>query len=500
MHTHHRLWLATALCLGLSCTRDTGQIQPPADRSVNVQAGLRAGWQVADRPVVIWSLAGRMAHYKIPGVSIAVVDSGRIVWARGFGLKQTGTADSVTATTLFQAASISKPVTATATLHLVDQGKLALDENVNTYLTSWKVPDNQFTAREKVTLRRILSHSAGLSVHGFPGYAVTDALPTVVEVLNGAKPRANTDPVRVVAVPGTAWSYSGGGTTIMQLILADVTGKTFPALMREIVLGPAGMTASTYEQPLPTARAAEAASGHLADGSMLPGHWHVYPEMAPAGLWTTPTDLLKWAIEIAATRAGRSTRFFSQDMARQMLTVVKAPTGLGPFLAGEGRSFQFGHGGDNVGFHADVVYFPETGQGAAIMTNGDNGQDLITEIKTAIGTEYAWPDAGPKTITAVAIDSARLALAVGEYVIELGGQAIPATVAWFGGKLLVSSAFQPAQEELVPQSATTFIGIDHGYRYEFAGPAGRKAGTVRIDLMDGMVLTGRRKPPVGTKH
>ncbi len=487
------LCLTAVAAVGLSCAKEPVPPLRTTDHVGQVTTGLRAAWQVEGRPLVKWNLKERMAHYLVPGVSIAVVDSGRIVWAQGFGVKQVGTMDSVTATTLFQAASISKPVTATATLHLVDQGALTLDENVNTYLKSWKVPDNQFTAREKVTLRRIMSHSAGLSVHGFPGYLVTDTLPTVVQVLDGARPRANTEPVRVVALPGSKWSYSGGGTTMMQLLLTDVTGKAFPALMREFVLGPARMTSSTYEQPLPAGRAAEAASGHLNDGSMIPGHWHVYPEMGPAGLWTTPTDLLKWALEIAATRAGRSTKFFSQAMATQMLTVVKAPTGLGPFLEGAGRGFRFGHGGDNAGFHADLVYFPETGQGAAIMANGDRGQDLITEIKLAIGAEYGWPDVGPKTVVVAAVDSAQLARLAGNYVLDVDGRQIPATVALSGGKLLVSSAFQPAPEELLPQAPLAFVGADHGYTYEFTAPGTGKATAIMVKVMDGVTFTGKRK-------
>lgn len=448
--------------------------------------------RVAGRPPVRWALADRLAHYKIPGVSIAVVDSGRIVWARGFGLKQAGTADSVTALTLFQAASISKPISATAALHLVDQGKLNLDLNVNRYLTSWQVPDNQFTSTEKVTLRRLMSHTAGLGVHGFPGYAVTDSIPSVVEVLNGTKPRANTGPVRVETVPGTAWSYSGGGTTIMQLLLTDVTGKPYPALMQEFVLGPAGMTASTYEQPLPASRHAEAASGHLADGTMIPGRWHVYPEMGPAGLWTTPTDLLKWALEISAARAGRSTRFFSQATAREMLTVVKPPTGLGPFLDGSGRGFRFGHGGDNAGFHADLVFFPETGQGAAIMTNGDAGQDLISEIRTAIAAEYGWPDSAPITLSAATVDSAALARLVGTYLVGPAGMRLPATIFRNGATLMIRSPFQPAEEELVPESPTVFVGLSHGYRFEFTGRPAGPADSVRITVAPGMIYAGAR--------
>src|SRR3982751_1769554 len=287
----------------------------PADtaRIERVLRGLRPSVEVVGRPPVQWALAERMKEHMVPGISIAVIEGGRISWARGVGVKEAGKSDSVTPGTLFQAASISKPVAATAMLRLVERGTLQLDTNVNKYLTSWKVPDNKFTATEKVTLRRIVSHTAGLTVHGFPGYDPSAPRPTVVQVLNGEKP-ANTEAVRVDTTPGTIERYSGGGTTIMQQLLVDVSGKPFPTLMQELVLGPVGMTSSTYEQPLPAARAGEAAHAPGGDGAVVPGGWHVYPEMAPAGLWTRPTDLLKWAIAITDARAGRSTALLSQAM------------------------------------------------------------------------------------------------------------------------------------------------------------------------------------------
>ena len=233
--------------------------------------------RMANTPSPKYQLADRMALYQVPGISIAVVDSGRIVWAQGFGLKEAGTADSVQPTTRFQAASISKPVAVTAMLRLAEEGKLNLDQDVNSYLTSWKVPENRHTRQHKVTLRRIVSHSAGLTVHGFPGYRSIDTLPSVPEILEGKKP-ANTGAVRVDTTPGSLWRYSGGGTTVMQLILTDVTGEPFAALVKRLVLEPAGMTNSSYDQPLAAALVASAAAAHERDGSVTPGKSHTYPE------------------------------------------------------------------------------------------------------------------------------------------------------------------------------------------------------------------------------
>src|SRR5713226_1634135 len=238
-----------------------------------------------------------MKLYNVPGLSMAVIDDYKIVWAKGYGVIETGSSKPVTPETLFQAGSISKPVAATGALYLVEHGKLVLDENVNEKLKTWKVPENDFTKKEKVTLRRLMSHTAGLTVHGFPGYDINGVLPTLVQIFNGEKP-ANTAPIRADIVPGTKERYSGGGVTIEQQLMMDVTGKAFPTLMRELVLDKLGMADSSYEQPLPPARAAMTASGTYADGRVVHGRWHIYSEMAAAGLWTTPTDLSKFAIKL----------------------------------------------------------------------------------------------------------------------------------------------------------------------------------------------------------
>src|SRR6266704_996806 len=207
-----------------------------------------------------------------------------MAWAKGYGVAEPGGKVPVTTRTLFQAGSISKPVAAAAMLALVEQGKLSLDEDVNMKLKSWKVPENEFTKEQKVTLRRLASHTAGLTVHGFPGYDVDEKVPTLVQIFNGEKP-ANTDAIRVDFVPGTEERYSGGGVTIEQQLMMDVSGKQFPVLMKETVLDKIGMSDSSYEQPLPPARAAMTAGGVYADGKPVHGKWHVYPEMAAAGMW-----------------------------------------------------------------------------------------------------------------------------------------------------------------------------------------------------------------------
>ena len=335
-----------------------------------------------------------MQLYKVPGLSIAVIDNFQIVWAKAYGVIEAGSTASVTTRTLFQAGSISKPVAAAGALYLVERRKLSLDENVNQKLKTWKVPDNEFTKDEKVTLRRLMSHSAGLTVHGFPGYDVDAPTPTLVQIFNGEKP-ANTASIRVDLVPGTRVRYSGGGVTVEQQLMMDVTGKPFPALMREIVLDKIGMTDSSYEQPLPPAQAAMTASGTYADGKVVHGRWHIYPEMAAAGLWTTPTDLGKFAIEIALSKQGKSNRVLSEEMTRQMLTPVMEDAGLGFFLDRKNPG-QFGHNGADEGFQALLTMNAESGRGVAIIANSDNGIAVGDFVLQSVAKEYGWNYRSPE--------------------------------------------------------------------------------------------------------
>ena len=436
-------------------TPDAGGDAPDDSTAVaRVTAGLRPGIVVEGAPTAKYSLAERMAHYKVPGVSIAVIDGNdaRIAWARGFGVKVVGEADSVTPDTRFQAASISKPVAATALLHMAQEGQLSLDAPVNDYLKSWKLPDNAFTATEKVTLRRIVSHNAGLTVHGFPGYAVTDSLPTVPQILDGVIP-ANTKPVRVDTTPGSIWRYSGGGFTVAQLAMTEVGGESFPYLMNKFVLAPFGMTNSSYALLLPAESAGQAAAGHRNDGKMVEGGWHHYPEMAAAGLWTTPTDLMKWAREIAWARVGKSKDVLNEKSASEMLTVQQEPSGLGPMLHGSGRAFYFEHGGANEGYRAQVMYFPELEKGAAVMTNSDAGGALAQEILYSLATEYEWPGYAPRTIKPVAMEGSALDAYTGVYMIG-APEPVRVTVSREGDKLFFE------EPQYIPRTEVLFLGED----------------------------------------
>jgi CubicO group peptidase (beta-lactamase class C family) len=347
-----------------------------------VETGLGPAVRAAGKPARHWALAERMDHYKNPGLSIAVINEGRIEWARGYGVKAAGDPEPVTSETLFQAGSISKPVAALVALSLVESGRLELDSDVNATLKSWKVPSNEFNEQSPVTLRGILSHTAGLTVHGFPGYAAGAPVPTVVQVLDGEKP-ANTAPVRVDTVPGRAWRYSGGGYTVMQLLVQDVTGQAFPDAAKEFVLAKLGMDRSTYEQPLPERLRPQAATGHNG-GVPIAGRYHTYPEMAAAGLWTTPTDLACVAVEVQRTLRGESNRVLSPVDMERMLTPGLGGYGLGFTIGGSGDARTFSHGGVDEGFQAMLVGYSRIGKGAVVMTNGNRGLALIGELLRSV--------------------------------------------------------------------------------------------------------------------
>ena len=336
-------------------------------------------------------VAAQIQEHEIPGLSLAIIQDGKIIKAQGYGFTDKSGKTPVTTSTLFQAGSVSKSVAALGALRLVEHNRLSLDADVNTKLQTWKVPENEFTKEKKVTLRGILSHSAGLTVHGFPGYAVGKPVPTLVQVLNGEAP-ANTSAIRADIIPGSKLRYSGGGYTVMQQMIIDVTGKPFPQFMQEAVLKPLGMTNSTYEQPLSEELAATTASGYYPKGKAVKGRWHIYPEMAAAGLWTTASDLARFAISIQHSLGGGSNSGISQSMTRQMLTSQKDNDGLGVFLSGDGRGLRFSHGGRDEGFDATMTAFAETGQGAVIMINANDDSGSVSRIVEAIAREYHWPD------------------------------------------------------------------------------------------------------------
>ncbi|MCG8468874.1 MAG: beta-lactamase family protein [Gemmatimonadetes bacterium] len=350
-------------------------------RTVETSLGPRGD----EDPNVRWTIEERMQHYGVAGVSIAVIDDGELLWAKAYGVKQAGHPEPIDTETVFSVGSVSKVGAAAVTLRLVDEGKLDVDRNVNDYLTRWRVPDNELTAREPVTLRRIMSHTAGLTVHGFADFQPGEDLPTLVEILDGTGPAKNA-PVRVDLLPGSEFRYSGGGTTVEQLVIEEVSGMDFTAAARHYVFEPLGMSRSTYENPLP-AEHGNIARAHDARGepAALPRGWEAMPEAAASGLWTTPSDYARLIIAFIESYQGDGETFLTYETARDMMTEVPPGIfGLGPELGGEGPTRNFVHGGANNSYKAFMAGYLAEGDGLVIFTNGTQGNRLIGEIRRAV--------------------------------------------------------------------------------------------------------------------
>ena len=426
------------------------------------------------------SLLARMAELHIPAVGIAVVHEGRIAWARGFGVVTLG-GPPATSHTLFQAASISKPITALAVLHLVQTGKLALDTDVNEYLKSWKLPSNQFTEQHPVTLRELLTHTAGVTVHGFPGYAKDEPLPTLVQVLNGVAP-SNSPPIRVDTLPGSTWRYSGGGYVIVQQLLSDVTGQQFYKSMEDIVLTPIGMRESTFEQPLPAERMKDVATPYRESGRPVKGGPHVYPERAPAGLWTTPSDLARYIIEVQHAVAGKSARVLTAAMANQMLTPTLNHQGLGPRAAGTAPQRYFQHSGANEGYRCLLMGY-EDGNGLVIMTNSDNGTMLFNDLIRTVAYEYDWPEFQPVVHRVATFEPKRFDLLAGTYQLE------PDLVVTFSRDEdhLFAQMSGQGRIELFPEGERAFFAKSTNVAFTFDVDARRRGKAVTFRQYDRVV-------------
>lgn len=416
----------SALTIGCLCFSGFGQsMSSPKRESAGVQEHLEKVISCLPPPVIIkgdrpscTGLTQRMTDLHVPGVSIAVIHNGSIEWARGFGVMTEGGAP-VTENTLFQAGSISKPVAALAALHQVQKGRLSLDADVNSELISWKLPESPAANGKPVTLRELLTHTAGLTVHGFPGYATNEPVPTLIQVLNGDKP-ANTPAIRVESEPGSKWNYSGGGYVVMQQLLLDTTKEPFPKLMHDAVLTPIGMTHSTYEQPLPADLQTAAATPYGSDGDPVRGGAHTYPEMTAAGLWTTSPDLARYCIEIERSLQGKANHVLSQKFTEEMLTRGIGNWGLGLKIGGSSEDPYFSHGGVNEGFEDLFVAYEKHGDGAVVLTNAQGGTELAVEVMRSIANEYGWPDFHPAVRTEVKVSSDALNQYVGSYQMRPG--------------------------------------------------------------------------------
>ena len=378
--------MIAAFIWGVASGMASAQVSPNCGRFASLEHGLelaRPDGATAQRV----DLGAALQKLNIPSVSIALIDHGELSWTRAFGDASTRT--------LYQAASMSKLVAAVGALRLVQQGSLNLDRDVNKALVSWHLPTSSLTNGRWVTLRGLLSMTGGIGVPGYLGYDPGAPLPNLLQILDGMPP-ANSPPVRVDRVPDQAYAYSGGGYEIIQALVEDSTRRPFAEAMQDLLLRPFGMSDSTFVQPPPHALLGRIATGHLANGSELPGGWRVIPELAAGGLWSTPMDLAKLLIVVAGAYRGNDTRLLNQAIARTMLSPQNGgPYGLGAALAGSGSDLVVMKRGQNVGYQGYMLMFPETGQGMVVMTGSDNGTTLATALLRRAAAIFHWPPLGP---------------------------------------------------------------------------------------------------------
>ena len=329
-----------------------------------------------------WSLKERMAYYNVNAVSIAVIKDYKVEWVKAYGYADVSEKKLATTETLFQAASISKSLNSLGVLKLVEEGKLGLDNDINNYLKDWKFPYDSVSKGKKISIANLLNHKAGLSVGGFGGYAKVEKLPTTIETLDGIKP-SNSNAVRSIFEPGLKFQYSGGGTTITQLILENTTGEKYEDYMMKNVLTPLGMSNSSFNQPPSKEKEYLLATGYN-NGKEAEGKYHIYPEKAAAGLWTNPTDLSKYIIETQLSLLGKSNKILSQEMSAK-----RVENNFGVFLNDFNGAKYFGHSGGNEGFVCYYVGSLENGNGLVVMTNGRN-MKLVEEVVNSIASINKW--------------------------------------------------------------------------------------------------------------
>lgn len=428
---------------------------------IAIENGLIKNIQIKGDSIQEFNIIERMEFYKVPGVSIAVVENGKIKWAKGYGYANTETGTKVDVNTLFQAGSISKPIAALSALKLYENDSLELNKDVNYYLKNWHIPENKFTETEKVTLEKLLTHTAGMTVHGFPGYQQTDNFPEIIGVLNG---NGNTAKIVVDTIPGSIWRYSGGGYTVMEKVVEDVSGLSLEDYMSKNILLPIGMKNSTFQQPITKEFQSNISAAYDGNGKLIKGLWHNYPEQAAAGLWTTPSDLALYCIEIQDILKGKKNGVLTKETVERMLTKHKNDWGLGPSLRYQKDSLIFAHGGKNAGFTNDMVAYTYQSNALIVMTNADNGGNLISEIKNAVSEYYTWSISQLKTIEVIELSDTTLKQFMGKY--EFKEQSLILEVQLKGNKLFLTNT--PIGDlNLTPMTETQFIDIESGTVIEF---------------------------------
>ncbi|MEJ7646191.1 MAG: serine hydrolase domain-containing protein [Chryseolinea sp.] len=466
-----------SLCIAVFCLQSC-RPQPPASADLpsrirQVEENLVGAIRIEGQGT--WKLEDRMSYYKVPGVSIAVINDFKLEWAKGYGWADTRDKRKVNTETLFQAASISKSLNGVGLLKLAQGGKVDLNTDINSYLTSWKFPYDSVSKSKKITISNLLSHTAGLSVHGFRGYAQDEPLPTVLQILDGKAP-ANSDPVRSRFEPGIRPEYSGGGTTITQLIVTDITHRPYDEFMDATVLKPMGMENSFFTQPPPEGKRGALATAYREGGSEVIGKFHIYPEQAPAGLWTNPTDLSKYIIETQLSLEGKSSKVLSQAFTKTRLTPFLDKVALGVFISDIGGEKYFEHSGGNEGFRCVYMGSMTGGRGVVVMVNSDNGM-ILQEIVNSVFAAYGWEGLEPVTKKIVKLTPEQWKSLDGLYERE-GDKNVHLQFTSRGDKLILRQDWDGREITFEAESDVEFFCRDFPFPLKFTRNAEGKATKV----------------------
>lgn len=415
------LGLLFSLNLTFGQTKQLKEIE--ADRISSFENGLTETKKIifSDSTLSKHNIIDRMKLYGVPSVSIALINNGKIEWAKAYGYADVENKRIANTNTLYQAASISKSINALCIMKLAQLGTLSLTTDIRSYLKTWTFPDNDFSKDKTITLKNLLSHTAGLNVHGFIGYSRNDTLPTINQILDGQRP-ANNEAIKPIISPGTQFEYSGGGTAIVRKILDDNISINYDSLLQEVVLKPLKMINSTFSQPL-ASKDKNYAFAYDKDMRVVKGNYYIYPEQAAGGLWTTATDIAKYIIAVQSSLKGEKSAILSKGEATEMLTPALDNSfyALGSAIESKGGEKYFWHEGENYGYSSLYYGGLTTGKGVVILTNSypNNGKPLIYEILNSIATTYDWTNFySPIVKKLVAVADTLLDKYVGDYYSE----------------------------------------------------------------------------------
>ncbi|MGS2762048.1 serine hydrolase domain-containing protein [Sinomicrobium sp. M5D2P9] len=423
------------------------------------------------------SIPQLMQEDKIPGVSIAFFDNGRISWQKTYGYSNLTYSAKVTPNTVFNGASLSKPVTAMAALNLVEQGILALNEDVNNYLEGWKVPDNKFTEHEKVTLRRLIGHTAGFERYVQSSFFPNAGFPTITQMLAGEKP--SVDPaVSVVYVPGQKQVYSNPGYSVIEKLIEDVTDKEFNAVINDLIFEPCDMPHSSFEQPVPNRLSKQMATGYSDKPEPYP--YKLFPFKAAGGIWTTPTDLAKFLLTVLEDHHSGTNVILSKKMTDSIFTKTPERLGFAKVYNDESRDILFEHWGSNSGFTCYMVASLNNKQGVVIMTNSDNGMSLMSYIVRAVAVAYNWDFLKPRVFDSIVMNEAEMNRFTGKFK---GGNEVLGFEIVEGTLHFLSET--DTTSKLIPVAENKFIQSDNNTLYEFLKNRDGEIKYVRMTKTDG---------------